>query len=127
MVPVVGDGKVFAIGTGGHVYALDAKSGKKLWQLEPSEGRKEKAKLIEEKRTHGAILNLNCPTYVDGKVIVRRGASVVAYAAADGKQVWSLSPIIKTFRGSSGISVCRRRPLFGATAASLHTSGRHSH
>ena len=84
--PVVSaDGKVFAMGSLGRIYALDAQTGKPLWEvpnitnitLETPEGFN---------RYHG-----NAPVYVDGVVVMGNQADTLhGFDANTGKELWKL-------------------------------------
>jgi outer membrane protein assembly factor BamB len=83
--PCLGDGKVFAMGSLGRVYALDAQTGKPLWEvpnitgvtLNSPEGLN---------RFHG-----NAPVYVDGVVVMGNQADTLhGFDANTGKELWKL-------------------------------------
>ena len=46
-IPVAGDGKIFHLGSGGLVYALDLKTGEPLWQADVGKYRKDLLKTLE--------------------------------------------------------------------------------
>ena len=46
-IPVAGDGKIFHLGSGGLVYALDLKTGEPLWQADVGKYRKDLLKILE--------------------------------------------------------------------------------
>jgi outer membrane protein assembly factor BamB len=83
--PCVGDGKVFAMGSLGRVYALDAQTGKPLWEVPNITGVTLKT---EEglNRFHG-----NAPVYIDGVVVMGNQADTLhGFDAKTGKELWKL-------------------------------------
>ncbi len=96
--PIVVDGVMYTSGVAGRVYALDAGSGKLLWQFEPK----------IDPRVHRSV----CCDQVNRGVAVWRGRVYVAaldgilYAleAASGRILWSVDTITDRTRGyaSSG-------------------------
>ena len=75
--PVVHSGRLFAVNTDGEVTALDAKSGKKLWEVELPFIKKSEAKLTGGMAVLGNLLFI---TTGDGQVF--------ALTASTGKQAW---------------------------------------
>ena len=81
--PCVGDGKVFAMGSLGRVYALDAQTGKPLWEV-PNITPIKLPQIFE--RTTG-----NSPVYVDGVVVMGNQADTLhGFDANTGKELWKL-------------------------------------
>ena len=81
--PCLGDGKVFAMGSFGRVYALDAQTGKPLWEV-PNITPIKLPQIFE--RTTG-----NSPVYVDGVVVMGNQAGVLhGFDANTGKELWKL-------------------------------------
>jgi alcohol dehydrogenase (cytochrome c) len=74
----IADNKVFVTRTDGHLLALDARTGAVLWDVKAPSG------------TRGSA-----PMAIKGKVIVNGGSVVQAFAIADGKMLWSWSPLPK--------------------------------
>lgn len=84
--PAIADGRVFAHGADGMVYAVDFKTGKLLWSLDTE---------AEMKSPQGFFGRACSPLVVGGKVIVTPGGSfkgkpagVIALDAATGKLLW---------------------------------------
>ncbi len=75
--PIVHSGRVFAVNTKGEVTALDAKSGKRLWEVELPFKKGSEAKVTGGLAVSG---NLLFATTGDGQVF--------ALTASDGKQAW---------------------------------------
>jgi len=81
--PCLGDGKVFAMGSFGRVYALDAQTGKPLWEV-PNITPIKLPQIFE--RTTG-----NSPVYVDGVVVMGNQAGALhGFDANTGKELWKL-------------------------------------
>jgi outer membrane protein assembly factor BamB len=83
--PCLGDGKVFAMGSLGRIYALDAQTGKPLWEVPNITGVTLKT---EEglNRFHG-----NAPVYIDGVVVMgNQGDTLHGFDANTGKELWKL-------------------------------------
>jgi len=79
--PVVADGKVFTIDTSANVRAVDARSGKTVWDAQLSSGGEEKTAAFG-----GGV------GYADGKIYATSGwGRVAAFDAANGKRLWSVS------------------------------------
>ncbi len=82
--PCVGDGKVFAMGSFGRVYALDARTGKPLWEV-PN---------ITRITLNSGTLDRyqgNSPVYVDGVVVMgNQGDTLHGFDANTGKELWKL-------------------------------------
>jgi outer membrane protein assembly factor BamB len=80
--PVVGDGKLFAIGVDATVRAFAADTGAPLWSTSISEGKDNR-----EARFGGGV------SYDDNRVFATTGlGEVVALNAADGKEAWRAKP-----------------------------------
>ncbi len=84
--PAIADGRVFAHGADGMVYALDFQSGKLLWALDTA---------AEMKSPQGFFGRACSPLVVGGKVIVTPGGSrggkpagVIALDVKTGKLLW---------------------------------------
>ena len=81
--PCVGDGKVFAMGSLGRIYALDAQTGKPLWEVPNITGIKLPAGFD---RPHA-----NAPVYIDGVVVMgNQGDTLHGFDARTGKELWKL-------------------------------------
>ncbi|MBK7116430.1 MAG: PQQ-binding-like beta-propeller repeat protein [Proteobacteria bacterium] len=93
--PIVIDGVMYTSGVAGRVYALDAASGKVLWQFEP--------------QINGKALRGSCCDMVNRGVAVWQGKVYVAaidgvlYAldAASGKELWRADTVDDKQRGYS--------------------------
>jgi outer membrane protein assembly factor BamB len=86
-------GKVFAIGTTGRLYALDAKTGKLVWEskLPKSNAAFEAAKaaLLKSGKADGARGHLTvCPLVVAGVLGVDDGGELYGLDPATGKALW---------------------------------------
>jgi outer membrane protein assembly factor BamB len=78
--PCVADGRVFAMGSGGCLYALDASTGKSLWQ----------APGVAAEKPGGRNL-CNAPIYAGGVLIVGDHVSaLMGFEPATGKPLWKL-------------------------------------
>jgi outer membrane protein assembly factor BamB len=103
MTPAAADGRVFAAGATGFVYALDLATGKPLWtsDLGPKHQELEAAKAaaIKERRLCARAGRLYGWIVVSGNVVLAPdwGGGVVAFAAADGKRLWSRSGVVSGF------------------------------
>ena len=53
-IPVAGDGKIFHLGSGGLVYALDLKTGERLWQADVGKYRKDLVAVLDRTETRPA-------------------------------------------------------------------------
>jgi outer membrane protein assembly factor BamB len=81
--PCLGDGKVFAMGSLGRVYALDAQTGKPLWEV-PN---------ITPIKLPGGFdrPHANSPVYVDGVVVMGNQAGTLhGFDAKTGAELWKL-------------------------------------
>lgn len=91
--PVVGDGKLVAVGTDGVVHAFDAQSGAKLWTH-----RMELDDRVENSAFGGGA------SISDGRVFATNGVGeVVALDANTGSQIWKVQPA-GPLRGSPTIA-----------------------
>jgi len=80
--PVVADGKLFVVDVEAVVHALDANSGASLWTATLTENKENR-----DARFGGGV------TFDDGRVFATDGlGDVVAFNAADGKQMWRVKP-----------------------------------
>jgi outer membrane protein assembly factor BamB len=75
LTPCVGDGKVFAKGTGGNLYCLEAKTGATLWKQPPA----------------GSSSLCDAVVAADGVVATVREGGLTGYAADDGKKLWTVA------------------------------------
>lgn len=90
--PCVGDGKVFAMGSLGRVYALDAQTGKPLWEVPNITGVTLDPTKEGLNRFHG-----NAPVYVDGVVVVGNQAGTLhGFDAQTGAELWKLPEKIRS-------------------------------
>ncbi len=81
--PCVGDGKVFAMGSLGRVYALDAQTGKPLWEI-PNITNVTLTSAEGFGRFQG-----NWPVYVDGVVVIGNQVDTLhGYDAKTGAELW---------------------------------------
>lgn len=94
--PVVGEGKVFVVDTFARLYAFDAKTGKLIYRVQvgSEEDTKGGVSLLTGERTgNTASLFGGGVSYADGKLFATNGlGDVVAFTAADGKQLWKVRP-----------------------------------
>jgi len=91
--PVIGDGKLYAVGTNGLIQAFDAKSGAKLWSHDMDIA----GRLSSSAFGGGA-------SYADGRVYATNGVGeVVALDADNGTQLWKVQPA-GPLRGSPTIA-----------------------
>jgi len=83
--PCLGDGKVFAMGSLGRVYALDAQTGKPLWEVPNITG-------VTLKSPEGFVrYHGNSPVYIDGVVVMGNQADTLhGFDAKTGKELWKL-------------------------------------
>jgi outer membrane protein assembly factor BamB len=84
--PCVGDGKVFAMGSLGRVYSLDAQTGKPLWEVPNITN----VTLDPTKEGMGRYQG-NSPVYVDGVVVMgNQGDTLHGFDAKTGAELWKL-------------------------------------
>ena len=80
--PLVKDGKVYTLGSEGHLACLDAKTGKKIWAKE----------LKAEYKTKSALWGYAAHPMIDGKKLItlagRDGSHVVAFDKDTGAELW---------------------------------------
>ncbi len=82
--PCLGDGKVFAMGSLGRVYALDAQTGKPLWEVPNITG----ATFDSEPFNYSQA---NAPVYVDGVVVIGNQRDTLhGFDAKTGAELWKL-------------------------------------
>src|SRR5262245_21230987 len=78
----IADGKIFTLGPNGDLRALELPGGKQLWKHE----------LLTEYKVDKGFFGVACsPVWIDKKLLVNvggKGAGVVAFDAATGKEVW---------------------------------------
>lgn len=80
--PVVGSGRVYAVGSDGAISAFDAASGSRVWVTSPDVGSDLRSAVFG-----GGV------SYADGKVYATNGTGeVVALDAATGAQLWKVKP-----------------------------------
>jgi len=80
--PVTADGKLFVVDVDATVHALDANTGASMWTATLTENKENR-----DARFGGGV------TFDDGKVFATDGlGDVVAFNAADGKEVWRVKP-----------------------------------
>jgi outer membrane protein assembly factor BamB len=116
--PVVRVGKVYALGSMGHLHCLDAASGKVVWEkrLDQEYGAKE--------------FNCNSSPVVEGKLVilfvgVKPGASVVALDKDSGKEVWKAlddqstnsTPTVMTHDGTRQVVVWTQQSVSALEAS----------
>jgi len=91
--PVIGDGRLFVMGTDGLVSAFDARNGTRLW-----------TQSFEISGDGSSSVFGGGASYADGRVYVTTGiGEVAALEAATGKQVWKVKPA-GPLRGSPTIA-----------------------
>jgi outer membrane protein assembly factor BamB len=101
----VDEGRVFAVGSTGRVFAYDAISGKKLWQNDVGDAYKAREAYRVESVEQAAAGKIVLPKYGDwgSSVVAVNGIVVTAdfkgglrgYEAATGKLTWTLSNCIR--------------------------------
>jgi outer membrane protein assembly factor BamB len=102
-VPVVAGGRVFALGADGDLHAVEARTGKKLWQ------RNVRADYHAAKGYFGVGAG---PIVLAGRLLVNvgaKGAGIVAFDPATGKELWKAtddapsysSPVALDFGGKT--------------------------
>lgn len=89
--PCAGGGAVFAKGTGGKLYCVDAVTGKMKWTV-PVSGPHKQSKSADADTCQ----------YARGVVVAGRGRTLVGFAAATGKELWQVEDAL-TFRGASAL------------------------
>jgi outer membrane protein assembly factor BamB len=94
--PVVAEGKIFVVDIYAKLTAFDANSGAKLWESQIGESRDVAGHISiisgEMVGNKGSLFGGGV-SYDDGKVFATSGlGDVVAFNAADGKQVWKVRP-----------------------------------
>ena len=116
--PVHDGGRVYALGAEGELRALEAATGKLIWN---------KNILTDNGATNLTWAMSAAPLIVDGKVIVQPGGqpgkSVVAYDKLTGERVWSAlddeqayaSPIVATLAGKRQLVVVSAPRVMGLT------------
>jgi outer membrane protein assembly factor BamB len=122
-IPCVGDGRVYILGSGAVVYAVDAESGKPLWQTPVGPAAENMARWVARYRETGRITRhpselkkTLCQTIVyAGGVVARSDAigaardrgggparggphcGMVGFAAATGKRLWTAPDCIANY------------------------------
>ena len=116
--PVFDDGRVYALGGEGELRALEASTGKIVWN---------KNILTDNGASNLMWAQSASPLIVDGKVIVLPGGpggkSIVAYDKVSGNRVWSAlddrqsyaSPIVATLAGQRQLVVVSAGRVMGLT------------
>ena len=119
--PVVDQGRVYALGAEGELRALDASTGKTIWN---------KNILADNGASNIQWAQAASPLIVDGMVIVlpggKGGKSVVAYDKVTGNRGWSalddeqsyVSPIVATLAGKRQLVVVSAARVMGLTVDS---------
>ncbi|MFZ2587574.1 MAG: PQQ-binding-like beta-propeller repeat protein [Alphaproteobacteria bacterium] len=77
--PVVNSGRLFASDTSGQITALDAKTGKELWQVE-----------LPLKEDDTAVISSGLAVSGDLLFVATAGGQVFALTASSGKKVWEI-------------------------------------
>jgi outer membrane protein assembly factor BamB len=90
ITPCVADGKVFALGSCGAVYCLDARTGRLLWDgTVGSAAAKHKAGRDAGQLPGGRYHFSSSPTYAEGVAVFNDHAgSLLGLDAASGKELW---------------------------------------
>lgn len=91
-VPVVQDGRVFALGAAGKLHCLKADDGAPLWSRD----------LAQDFRAPDGYFGAGAsPLIVDDRVLVniggRNGAGIVALAVGDGKTLWQATDALASY------------------------------
>ncbi|MCC5788296.1 MAG: PQQ-like beta-propeller repeat protein [Opitutales bacterium] len=98
----VGEGKVFAAGSGGYLWAMDADSGEVLWESTMPgfyEGRQRtrEESLRENSRPHSGGFNAGTRIVVDGLLVGSNfGGDLVAIDTETGEKRWRVEGVIAT-------------------------------
>ncbi len=128
--PMLEGSKVFGLGAWGHLFALDAATGKALWTTH----------LVDD---HGAIAPYygftTSPVAVDGMLVVQIGAgegkSLAAFDQDKGELQWTLgdgeinfqSPIVATLEGRRQVLASTATHLWGVEPRSGEVLWSHEH
>ncbi|MCZ2343432.1 MAG: PQQ-like beta-propeller repeat protein [Bacteroidales bacterium] len=118
-VPVVADGRVFALGANGDLHAVEAKTGRKLWH------RNIRSDYRAPKGYFGVG---STPIVVGERLLVNvggKGAGIVAFAVATGKELWKATddpgsysaPTLAEISGKSRAIFLTRTGLVGLDPA----------
>lgn len=91
VAPAFADGRVFSMGTAGLLYAYDATSGRKLWEVvaEPAL-QKQLEEYLEKKQLCWSASEKSSLVVAGGNVIVPHGG-LSAFDVKTGRQKWSIS------------------------------------
>lgn len=94
--PIAADGKVFAVDTFARLHAFDAQSGNEIYTVQigaEKDTRGGLGLLTGEMTGNRGSLFGGGVSYADGKLYATSGiGDVVAFTAADGKQLWKVRP-----------------------------------
>jgi len=119
--PWLSGGRVYGLGPNGHLFALDAASGKVIWTKNLTED------LSAQKPHYGFATS---PLLVDRVLVVEIGAgqgkAIAGFHPDDGRMLWSVgddiisyhSPIAATIGGRVQVLAAGNKTLFGLDAAS---------
>lgn len=117
--PAVAGDTVVTLGANGDLHALDLATGKACWHHA----------LLAEYQAEKGFFGVACsPLVADGRVVVNvggRGAGVVAFDAATGKELWKAtddaagysSPVLARLDGKATVLVLTRERLVGLDPA----------
>jgi outer membrane protein assembly factor BamB len=91
-----GDGRIYAVGTTKRIYAVDAKTGKKLWEgtfadhkrMENMRAEAEKAGAVSDAGKREAGYPNMAPAYAAGVVVFGDRGNLFGFDAATGKALW---------------------------------------
>jgi enterochelin esterase-like enzyme/outer membrane protein assembly factor BamB len=128
--PTLAGGKVFGLGTWGHLFALDGATGRPLWTRH----------LVDD---HGATKPhygfTSSPVVANGVLVVEIGAgegkSIAGFDTTTGDLLWSLgddpiayqSPVVVTLGGQSQVLAASATNLYGIDAATGRVLWQYEH
>ena len=114
-VPLIHDGRIYLLGSGGNFFCLSEKDGKVLWQVDVQE---------KYKAPSGYFGFGSSPIVIDGKLLLNVGgksAAVVAFDLKSGREIWKSfddrasysSPIAMKVNGKTIAIVVTRMHMIG--------------
>jgi outer membrane protein assembly factor BamB len=93
--PCAADGRVFFLGSGGMVYALDAETGETLWEYETRDVAK--ARAVKDgwagntnKTLYHNLYQIHTALSTAGGIVAVSDGNLIGLNAADGKRAWSI-------------------------------------
>jgi enterochelin esterase-like enzyme/outer membrane protein assembly factor BamB len=119
--PLVNGGRVYGLGAHGDLFAVDARSGAKVWAINIVEA-------VEAKPPHYGFTT--SPLMADGVLVVETGAeggrAIAGFDPDTGKNLWAIgddtfeyhSPIVASVGGRRQVVAAGRKNLYGIDARS---------